>query len=262
MELIIVVLILQNEFGDNLRLKSMRIIMMFLFIAASTLSLAQNSTILKDVSAEEFKSLIDSKDGIVLDIRTPMEVNRGAIANASTADFYNSGFKQRLSLMQKDKPIFMYCHSGSRTGAAKQTMKDLGFKEVYILSGGINSWRAKGYPLVKPEGGSQESLPGITIADFDKILSDAGSKPVLADFHSQWCIPCRKMAPVIDEISKEYAGKIEVRTIDVDQSSDLVKKYSISGIPVFLLFDKKTEKWRHAGIISKADLKKQIDSML
>ena len=84
-------------------------------------------------------------------------------------------------------------------------------------------------------------------------------KPVLVDFHTVWCAPCKKMAPVIDEIETEYANKAVVNRIDVDKSKEVAKAYDISGVPVFILFVSGEQKWKHNGMISKEELKKQLD---
>ncbi|MDF1676661.1 MAG: thioredoxin family protein [Vicingaceae bacterium] len=67
------------------------------------------------------------------------------------------------------------------------------------------------------------------------------------------------MAPVIDEIETEYANKAVVNRIDVDKSKEVAKAYDISGVPVFILFVNGEQKWKHNGMISKEELKKQLD---
>ena len=76
------------------------------------------------------------------------------------------------------------------------------------------------------------------------------------------CAPCKKMAPIIDVIEVEYKDKAVVMRIDVDKSKDVGKAYNISGVPVFILFKNGEEKWKHNGIISEEELKKQIESNL
>lgn len=60
--------------------------------------------------------------------------------------------------------------------------------------------------------------------------------PVLIDFWASWCGPCKMLSPIIEEIEKEYAGKIKVGKINVDEEMELAQKYGVSGIPTVLLF--------------------------
>lgn len=84
---------------------------------------------------------------VVLDVRTPEEFDSGHIADASNLDFYEPDFAASLDDLDKDLPYFVYCRSGNRSATTIDTMKDLGFTEVYELEGGIISWAEEGYPI-------------------------------------------------------------------------------------------------------------------
>lgn len=101
--------------------------------------------IVKNVNAEEFKSLVEKGNGIVLDVRTPQETAQGVIPNAVTIDFYAPDFKEQVDKLDKNKPVYVYCKSGGRSSNAAQILKDLGFKEIYNLNGGITAWQANGF---------------------------------------------------------------------------------------------------------------------
>ena len=105
---------------------------------ASTEQTAQATV--KNVDAKEFKSLVEKGDGIVLDVRTPQETAQGVIPNAVTIDFYSPDFKEQVANLDKSKPVYVYCKSGGRSSNAAQILKDLGFKEIYNLNGGITAW--------------------------------------------------------------------------------------------------------------------------
>ena len=92
--------------------------------------------------------LTDAPAGlVVLDIRTPEEFADGHIAGARNLDFYEPDFAASLDTLDKDLPYFVYCRSGNRSSSAIETMKDLGFAEVYELDGGIVSWAESGLPI-------------------------------------------------------------------------------------------------------------------
>lgn len=75
----------------------------------------------------------------------------------------------------------------------------------------------------------------ISSADFKSKVIDS-DKPVLVDFFATWCGPCKRVAPVLDEIATEMAGKAEVYKVDIDQSQDIAAKYRVSSVPTMILF--------------------------
>ena len=212
--------------------------------------------VVEKVNAEKFKQLIESGEGVLLDVRTPEEVNQGIIKGASTINFYDDDFETKLNLVQKDKPVYVYCKSGGRSGEAAAMMKKNGFKKVYNLEGGLNAWAGKGYPVSKMEGVKDENIKQFTLEEFNKVLKT--DQPVLVDFHTLWCSPCRKMAPVVDKIAGDFKGKATVLRIDVDHSKEVAKQYQVQSVPVFILFKKGVQKWKKSGVISEAELSKII----
>lgn len=216
--------------------------------------------VVRNVSAQQFKVLVDSGKGIILDVRTPGETAQGVIAGASTINVYDKQFAQKVNMMQKDKPILIYCLSGSRSVHAAKVMKSQGFKEIYNLTGGVNTWRRAGYKLTKPTVAVDKNVKQLSLNEFSKMLNT--KEPVLVDFHTEWCSPCRKMAPIVDELGKENEGKVEVLRIDVDKSKEVAKFYGIQGVPVFIIYVNGKEVWRHSGAIPKETLQAEMDKAL
>ena len=238
-----------------------KIVAAIIMLSSCNNNQAQQSVSVKEnVDAKTFKELVDAGKGIILDVRTPEEVSEGFINNASTINLYDDDFNAKINLIQKDKQIYVYCKSGGRSSEAAELLKKNGFSKIYNLMGGISEWENNGFPIVKPDGTKDKKIQQITLSDFNTLL--ATDKPVLVDFHTIWCSPCRKMAPIIDGIEERYKNKAVVMRVDVDKSKEVGKAYKIQGVPVFILFKNGKEIWKHNGVISEEELLKQIEDNL
>ena len=96
-----------------------------------------------------------------------------------------------------------------------------------------------------------------TSFDADVLKSD---KPVLGDFWATWCGPCKMVAPIFDEVSKEYAGKVTFAKMDVDSNQATPARFGIRGIPTLILFKNGTVAAQKVGALSKSQLIAFIDS--
>lgn len=101
----------------------------------------------------------------------------------------------------------------------------------------------------------------ITDNDFDSVVLQS-STPVLVDFWAPWCGPCRIMGPIIDELGKEYDGKVSVVKMNVDENPTIPGKYNIRSIPTFILFKGGEAVDQLAGAVSKANLAAILDKNL
>ena len=108
-----------------------------------------NATIAKDVDVTEFKKLVEGGEGEILDVRTPEEVAGGYINGAKHINIYDADFKSKLAELDKEKPVYVYCKSGGRSGTAMEEMKAMGFKAIYNLDGGIGAWNDAEFEKVK-----------------------------------------------------------------------------------------------------------------
>lgn len=85
----------------------------------------------------------------LLDVRTPGEFSQGHLKDAVLLDFYRKDFREEILKLDKNKPVFVYCAVGGRSHAAAETMRGLGFKQVFDLQGGYQAWSQAQRPVVK-----------------------------------------------------------------------------------------------------------------
>ena len=225
----------------------------FVFVSCS--SGPVEGQVVNNVNAKEFSKLINSDDGIILDVRTISEVNEGYIKDATNIDFYASDFTEKLALIRKDVPIYVYCASGGRSSKTVTKMKDLGFKKVYNLLGGFGAWKSEGIKVVVTKGEILKKQKAMSVIEFSHIIES--NDVVLVDFSTQWCVPCKKMKPVIEEIKKENKD-VKIVFIDADANKELVRKFKVRGVPVFIVFKDGNEEFRHVGMIDKKELINKI----
>ena len=84
--------------------------------------------------------------------------------------------------------------------------------------------------------------------------------PVLVDYWAEWCGPCKAIAPVLEELAKQYDGKLKIAKVDVDANTEIPKKYNIRGIPTLMLFKNGNMEAMKVGAMSKSQLTAFLDT--
>lgn len=116
----------------------MKTVFFFLFLAVASLNFAQQAKLL---SPAKFKKGIAQKDIQLIDVRTTKEFETGHIDQAVNINYFAADFKEQISKLDKEKPVYVYCQGGGRSGAAATMLVDLGFKQVFDLEGGYDEWK-------------------------------------------------------------------------------------------------------------------------
>ena len=99
----------------------------------------------------------------------------------------------------------------------------------------------------------------LTDVNFEEEVLQS-EQPVLVDFWAEWCMPCKALAPTIDELAGEYHGRIKVGKIDTDKNREVAARYGISAIPTVILFEAGQVKEKFVGLKSKKEFKSVLDS--
>jgi len=104
-----------------------------------------------------------------------------------------------------------------------------------------------------------EHIQYVSDATFDAEVLQS-PLPVLVDYWAEWCGPCRMIAPILDEIAKEYAGRLSVAKLNVDENQQTPQKFGVRGIPTLMLFKNGNIEATKVGALSKSQLAAFIDS--
>lgn len=122
----------------------------------------------------------------------------------------------------------------------------------------------------KKKPGTPPAAVELTTESFNKLVynltSDKpyylGDKPAIIDFNATWCGPCRKIAPILDELAKEYEGRIVIYKVDVDRNRQVAEAFNISSIPAILYIPTDSEPVMTIGLRGKGKMKEEIDTIL
>lgn len=229
----------------------LRYIFILVLTFAISLCNGQPSKNIESFSPKTFAEKInETPKAQILDVRTPEEFTLEHIKNAENINWLGDNFVTSTEKYDKSKPVFVYCKSGARSEKASKKLQELGFKTVYQLEGGLLKWNAAN--LSKPS----DKIIGMCSQEYEELLNT--DKKVLIDFYTEWCAPCKKMAPYLLQMQKDLVNKVVIVRLNADENKTLINKMKIDKLPSLILYQNKKVIWKHSGFISKEDLKKQL----
>ena len=103
------------------------------------------------------------------------------------------------------------------------------------------------------------ALTNVTAANFEEEVLKS-DKAVIVDFWAEWCGPCKMIAPILDELATEYAGKIKIAKLNIDENQATAPQYGVRGIPTLILMKNGAVEAQQVGAVSKSQLAAFIDS--
>lgn len=205
----------------------------------------------KEVDAAAFQQHLSDSDVQLLDVRTIDEFSLGHIKNALLANWMDKQeFTQHIQYLDKDKPVLVYCASGNRSREAAKWLKQNGFKHVENLKGGFTEWKLENKPVE-----SASNVVQMTIDDYYNLLKSY--KPVLVDFGAEWCLPCKKMEPVLDSLQNDMKDNLKLVKVDA-MNTAVMQQLDVSTLPTLIVYKNGKEVWRKKGMAAKDELKNEL----
>lgn len=229
----------------------MKINLFLTICCLSVLTACNSQEVQSSLSVTEFEKGISKNNIQLLDVRTPGEYQSGHLSNALLADWNNeSEFQKRVNAMDKTKPVYTYCLSGARSGAATEWLKQHGFT-AYNLTGGISAWKRANKPIEQTALVKQ-----ITLDDYFAQIQK--NKTVLVDFSAVWCPPCKKMTPIVDSLVKTNSSQFVLVKVDGGDQTEICKALKIESFPTFIIYKQGKEIWRKEGIVEAKEFVAQF----
>ena len=122
-------------------------LLLFLFGFLSVFAQTKADPVIENVGPQKFQELLNKKDGMLIDLRTPAEIEKGFIKGSVMIDYTDKNYEQEFAKLDKSKTMYVYCAGGGRSSSAADYMKEHGFKKVVNLEKGFKDWKKQGLPV-------------------------------------------------------------------------------------------------------------------
>ncbi len=222
---------------------------LFLFIVASAALVFGKAQV---ITLDSFEIKLSRElNPQLIDTRSAEEFSINHLPGAINISTNTAGYQRKISKLDKSAPVFLYAIGTTRSKQLGDIFRTHGFREIYILDGGIGGWIGNGKKFYS---GSTDSLSQI---EFNNILL---SNPiVVVDLHTKYCPVCRKLQPVVDTLAREFGDGIKVIRIDVCNNPHIASTFKIDAIPTLIAFYNGKDVYRATG----PDIdKKEIEGIL
>lgn len=218
---------------------------------AMLFSNCSKSQTFESMSVSEFENKLKSVENAqIVDVRTAGEFSEGHLDKAENIDWNGDNFETSAQKLDKTKPVFVYCLAGGRSKKAASKLSEMGFTNIYEMDGGYMKWSAAHHADQK------KADSGMAKSDYEKLI--ASDKTVVIDFYAEWCGPCKKMAPYLAKMEKEYEGKAKIIRVDADKNKSLFNALGYTELPAVIIYKDGKEIWKKNGFVSETELKAQL----
>jgi rhodanese-related sulfurtransferase len=228
-----------------------KFLLLVLLLTATMNACISNAQQPAQLTTDNFEKGIKQPGIQLLDVRTSEEYQRGHLKDAFLADWTNrQQFIERVQALDKSKPVYTYCLSGGRSGAATAWLRENGYT-AYNLEGGIAAWKRAGKPVE-----AAAIVKQITMQEYQALIP--ANKTVLVDVGAVWCPPCKKMNPIIDSLATLKQLQFTLVKVDGGEQTDLSKQLKVGAFPTFIVYKGGKEVWRASGIVEAKELVRQL----
>lgn len=188
----------------------------------------------------------------LIDARSAEEFALNHIPDAINVNLQTEGYETLVKGISQSKPVFVYSIANGRSVALATDLRKKGFKEVYVLDGGIGAWTGSGNPLYST------AKKGLTLSEYNQIL--ASNKLVLVDIGSKYCGSCKKVKPILETLRQQHGDALKIVEIELEESPALIASLkTVSSFPYLILYKQGEVVLKRAGLI---DLKTELDTKL
>ena len=234
-------------------MKTLDIIFLFLLLTSCFNAEEKNEKLIfTNVDANDFLDGYNSKNSIILDVRTSNEISRGHIQDATFIDFYSKDFDEKIKIINKELTVHVYCKSGGRSENAAKKLIEIGFSNVLNLNGGFDSWKNNNMNFILPK-----NIKEATISqnyNLDSLNFIIKKNPTILYFYTKWCSPCKTLTPIVEKIQSDFKNNLEVVFINADIYPDLLKRFQVPSVPSIIFFQDNIISWQRIGLISYEEL--------